>query len=214
MKACNTDRANDGSRKVRTSTPDFLAAPAANGRIPTRWQWHRKTLLELHKRLLSDRREQFADVARQLEPHSMSLADSATDQYDHDVVLCELSARQNALFEIDEALSRIVNGTYGVCEETGVPIPEARLRAIPWTRFSTAVEARLEKKGKIRRPSLGLLRSLRETQRSRAAQKPGTLTKKAKLKRFRARAAKTEDDTLFRERPGAPAMKQKQKEVV
>lgn len=40
------------------------------------------------------------------------------------------------LMEIDFALARIENGSYGVCEETEEPIEEARLRAIPWTRLS------------------------------------------------------------------------------
>tara|TARA_Y100000780_G_scaffold196518_3_gene186664 strand:+ start:46454 stop:46858 length:405 start_codon:yes stop_codon:yes gene_type:complete len=40
------------------------------------------------------------------------------------------------LFEIESALSRIDDGTYGLCEETDEPIEEARLKAIPWTRLS------------------------------------------------------------------------------
>ena len=38
--------------------------------------------------------------------------------------------------EVDEALSRIENGTYGICEETEEPIEDKRLAAIPWTRLS------------------------------------------------------------------------------
>ncbi len=38
--------------------------------------------------------------------------------------------------EIDEALARMENGTYGICEETGENIEEKRLVAIPWTRLS------------------------------------------------------------------------------
>ena len=38
--------------------------------------------------------------------------------------------------EIDEALGRIENGTYGTCEETEEPIEDKRLVAIPWTRLS------------------------------------------------------------------------------
>lgn len=40
------------------------------------------------------------------------------------------------LVEIESALARIENGTYGICEETEEPIEEDRLRAIPWTRLS------------------------------------------------------------------------------
>ncbi len=38
--------------------------------------------------------------------------------------------------ELDEALGRLENGTYGICEETEEPIEEKRLQAIPWTRLS------------------------------------------------------------------------------
>lgn len=40
------------------------------------------------------------------------------------------------LLEIEYALARIENGTYGICEETEEPIEFERLRAIPWTRLS------------------------------------------------------------------------------
>ena len=38
--------------------------------------------------------------------------------------------------EIDEALGRMENKSYGICEETGDEIEEKRLQAIPWTRLS------------------------------------------------------------------------------
>lgn len=40
------------------------------------------------------------------------------------------------LLEIESALARIQNRTFGVCEETEEPIEEERLKAIPWTRLS------------------------------------------------------------------------------
>ena len=40
------------------------------------------------------------------------------------------------LMEIENALARIENGSYGLCEETEEPIEPERLRAIPWTRLS------------------------------------------------------------------------------
>lgn len=40
------------------------------------------------------------------------------------------------LMEIEMALGRIENGTYGICEETEEPIETERLLAIPWTRLS------------------------------------------------------------------------------
>jgi RNA polymerase-binding transcription factor DksA len=42
---------------------------------------------------------------------------------------------ENSFAEVEAALQRIRNGTYGICEATGKPISLDRLRAIPWTRF-------------------------------------------------------------------------------
>lgn len=43
---------------------------------------------------------------------------------------------RSQLFEIESALGRIENGSFGLCEETEEPIEIERLRAIPWTRLS------------------------------------------------------------------------------
>lgn len=43
---------------------------------------------------------------------------------------------RSQLFEIESALGRIENGSFGSCEETDEPIEVERLRAIPWTRLS------------------------------------------------------------------------------
>ena len=47
-------------------------------------------------------------------------------------------AEHEMLHQIDAALGRIENGSYGICTVTGKPIPVERLQAIPWTE--TTVE--------------------------------------------------------------------------
>ena len=49
---------------------------------------------------------------------------------------------------IDAALEKIEKGTYGVCEGTGKPIPEARLNALPWTPYTVDYAEVLEKQKK------------------------------------------------------------------
>lgn len=131
------------------------------GRLPAKWQWHYRALRALQSRLLQERGQMRQAAAEPLEPHSMDEADSATDEFDHDLALSQLSAEQDALCEVTEALTRIRNGTYGVCEETGEAIPAARLKAVPWARFTVEVEERLEKKGLVRRPRLRRARTVR-----------------------------------------------------
>ena len=100
-------------------------------------------------------------AAEPIEPHSVNEADSATDEFDHDLALAQLSARQDALYEVSQAINQIHNGTYGVCEETGKPIPAARLRAVPWTRFTCEVEELRETKGAVPRAGLDKAASVR-----------------------------------------------------
>ena len=78
-----------------------------------------------------------------------------TDAYDRDLALGMLTSEQDALYQVEQALDRIRQGTYGRCELTGRPIQKARLEAIPWARFSTAAERELEVEGMRRRASLG-----------------------------------------------------------
>jgi RNA polymerase-binding transcription factor DksA len=130
-------------------------------RVPAKWNWHFDALLAERERLLADRSSLLRAAAAPLEPHSMDEADSATDEFDHDLALGELSAGCAVIREVDDAIHRALSGTYGICEATGRPIPAARLRAIPWTRYCAEAEERLERGGGGVRPHLAGLRSLR-----------------------------------------------------
>ncbi len=111
------------------------------------WKWHQRALLGLQAQL-SQGRDAHREAAREpLEPHSLSEADSATDELDHDLALAQLAHEDDALFEIHDALRRIAEGRYGICEISGQPIGAERLRAIPWTRYTCEVERQLESSG-------------------------------------------------------------------
>jgi uncharacterized protein (TIGR00251 family) len=61
------------------------------------------------------------------------LGDVATETYDRELEEGLEEGARETLRQIDDALERIANGTYGTCEVDGKPIAEERLRAIPWT---------------------------------------------------------------------------------
>jgi len=143
--------------------------PAVARHIDPKWLGYYRVLLALRRRLVDDRNEELAEVANPLEPHGMSLADTATDEFDHDMLLAELSTVQDRLFEVDEALRRIEDHTYGVCELTGKPIPAERLRAIPWTRFTGHAAGQLERQEAIGRPHFGELGSVRKPRKATLA---------------------------------------------
>jgi RNA polymerase-binding transcription factor DksA len=151
-----------GYGSPRASTFDVLPVPDA--RLASafgRWRWHYRALIKLRERLMKHRAELAAGIFEPLESFSMDMADQATDLFDHDVALGLVSAEQDILFEIEAALDRIRGRIYGICEATGKPIPAARLRAIPWTRFGVEAEEQLERKGICRPPHLGEVKSVR-----------------------------------------------------
>lgn len=125
--------------------------------IPKQWIWHYETLSSLRDRLIEERRERLTEAAEPVERHSRSLADSATDEFDHALALSRLSVDQDALYEVEAAMKRILDDTYGLCEETSKPIPAARLKALPWTRYRKEAADRLERSGMILPTRLGRL---------------------------------------------------------
>ena len=125
--------------------------------IPKRWVWHFETLSSLRERLIQERKDRLAEAAEPIEPHSLNQADSATDEFDHALALSRLSVDQDALYEVEAAMKRILDGKYGICEQSGQPIPEARLKVLPWTRYRKEVANRLERSGMILPSQLGRL---------------------------------------------------------
>lgn len=74
----------------------------------------------------------------------LHMADVGTDTYDQDFALGLAGADRLLLVDIDEALVRIEEKTYGVCLLTGTPIPKARLQAKPWARYTIEAARRME----------------------------------------------------------------------
>ena len=73
------------------------------------------------------------------------MADLGTDNYEIENIIGLMSSERKMLTEIDDALRRIEEGTYGICEGNGEPIPKPRLNAIPWARYCVPCAALLEK---------------------------------------------------------------------
>ena len=58
----------------------------------------------------------------------------------------ELRERElKRLHEVEEALYRLEEGTYGLCDDTGEPISEKRLEKIPWVRLSIVAQEDIER---------------------------------------------------------------------
>jgi RNA polymerase-binding protein DksA len=75
------------------------------------------------------------DAAGDISAYTYHMADLATDTYDREFSLGLASNERNLLYEIDEALKKIEEGTFGICEGCKKPITKTRLKVIPYTRL-------------------------------------------------------------------------------
>jgi RNA polymerase-binding protein DksA len=77
----------------------------------------------------------------------MHMADMGTDNYEQEFTLGLVEKERVLLREINQALAKIQDGTYGICEGTGKPISKVRLEAQPWARFSIEYARQVERTG-------------------------------------------------------------------
>jgi DnaK suppressor protein len=95
-----------------------------------------KRKLLMAKADLMNRAKQATDHFNQIDKASGDEIDqSAAHQEEHTFLVNQQRIKEQ-IMEIDMALARIQNGTYGICEETEEKIEAERLLAIPWTRLS------------------------------------------------------------------------------
>ena len=120
-------------------------------------QLSKKELKEFREILLTKRRQLLGDLtgmeqvaATQKGSGNLSsmpthMADVGTDNFEHEFTLGLLESEQALLREINEALARIGERTYGICLGTGRQIPKLRLRAKPWAKYTVQYTRMLEK---------------------------------------------------------------------
>jgi DnaK suppressor protein len=112
--------------------------------------------LEEFREILEVKREQLVGDVSSMEKEALGgdggslsrlpqhMADQGTDTYDQSLNLDLAASQRGIVKEIDAALDRIVNRTFGVCELLGKPIGIDRLRNAPWTRYSIEAARMLE----------------------------------------------------------------------
>lgn len=107
-----------------------------------------KKELEPYKQLLLQRRAEILGLVNGMEQEALRssggnlshmpihMADIGTDTADQDFALNLAEKERETINEIDAALQRIEDGTFGICQATGKPIPKARLDAKPWAKYT------------------------------------------------------------------------------
>jgi RNA polymerase-binding transcription factor DksA len=96
------------------------------------------------------------DDSGDLSAYGQNMSDGGINTFDRDFVLSLVSSEQEALSEIEAAIKRIHEGTYGICEISGKPIGKERLLAVPFARNSAEAQKELEKNRYRTRPQSGI----------------------------------------------------------
>jgi RNA polymerase-binding protein DksA len=111
----------------------------------------RDLLLQKRRQLMGDMDSMESEALRtegtNLSHLPVHMADMGTDNYEQEFTLNLVDRDRKLIDEIDHALAKIDNKTYGICEGTGQMITKARLEAQPWARFSIEHARRLQQPG-------------------------------------------------------------------
>jgi len=152
----------------RKTTKKAAAKKARNKKVsprPTRKRrFSKKDLEHFREKLLNlkdDILNQIHDISRDtfmktqkemsgdMSGYGLHIADVASDHYERDFSLDLVSGERKIVLEIDAALKRIDDGTYGICQMCGKVISKVRLNAVPYARYTKACQEQLERENKI-----------------------------------------------------------------
>ncbi|MDH7598109.1 MAG: TraR/DksA C4-type zinc finger protein [Sedimentisphaerales bacterium] len=116
-----------------------------------------KEELEYFRSLLMQKRQEILSNVKAMEEETLKrertdlsnmplhMGDIGSDTFELDNALTLVDSERQLLEEIDEALERIEQGTYGICLGSGRPISKKRLQAIPWTKYSIEYATEMER---------------------------------------------------------------------
>jgi len=141
-KAAAPDAAKSGAAKSGSSNS---SSPTRSKRSKTHFsakelQHYRELLLEKRADIIGDINGLTNSALRGQDRSNLSnmplhMADVGSDNYDQELALGLMESEREMLNEVDDALERIHNKTYGICVLTGKPISKARLEVKPWAKY-------------------------------------------------------------------------------
>src|SRR5271170_1549587 len=115
----------------------------------------KKSDIERFKKRLEEMRAQMSHIIREssedvksveeAKGYSQHQADEGTDDFNRTISLEVSSKELNVLRQVDRALDKIADGTYGICDITAEEIPLARLEAVPYATMTVKAQEKFEK---------------------------------------------------------------------
>jgi DnaK suppressor protein len=113
-------------------------------------EYFRAKLLAWREDILREAKDTLQHLQEENQNHP-DLADRASSETDRAIELRARDRQRKLIAKIDEALTRIDDGTYGYCEETGEPISLRRLEARPIATLSVEAQERHERRERVYR---------------------------------------------------------------
>lgn len=117
-------------------------------------QGFKKIILNLKEKIIAEIKHIFDDTLKKsqkeasgdISGYTYHMADVATDTYDREFSLGIASNEREVLYELDDALKKIEDQSYGFCEECKVMIAKKRLAAVPYARLCVKCQVKKEKR--------------------------------------------------------------------
>ena len=113
-------------------------------------EYFRIKLLAWKEEIIREAKETLQHLQDENENHP-DLADRASSETDRAIELRARDRQRKLIAKIEAALSRLEDGTYGYCEETGDPIAIRRLEARPIATLSIEAQERHERRERVYR---------------------------------------------------------------
>jgi DnaK suppressor protein len=113
-------------------------------------EYFRRKLAQWKSDILREAQDTLSTLQTDTPNHS-DLADRASSETDRAIELRARDRQRKLIAKIDAAISRIEEGTYGYCEETGEPISLRRLEARPIATLSLEAQERHERNERVHR---------------------------------------------------------------
>ena len=145
-------------KKSKTTATETAAGPTEQQIREIKTKLGKKELEE-YRALLHTKRRQLVGMLSGMEDEALRssggnlsnmpvhMADMGSDVYEQDFTLGMAETERAIINEIDAALQRIEDKTFGVCQMTGKPISKARLDAKPWAKYTIEAERIAESSG-------------------------------------------------------------------
>jgi len=147
--ASTTDKTTDKTTEKKPARRGAKADPAGPYAEDVKFLAEQRQLLESERQVYaaqaSDLKAEADALAQEREPGDVQFdeesGEGGTVTVDRERDLALSAQALVAVEEIDAALVKIADGTYGACERCGQPIPKPRLKALPYARLCVACKS-------------------------------------------------------------------------